>query len=51
MSTDEREVTYDQVVTITARMAEDGATAKEVAYAVEKPWKHLDWLDRTDLDG
>jgi len=39
------ELSYDDVVTLTAWMAAAGCTATEVAYAVEKPWKHHDELD------
>jgi len=38
------EVTYADIVTLTAWMAREGSTADEVAYAVEKPWKHRDWI-------
>ncbi len=38
------EISYADVVTLTAWMAREGATAEEVAYAVEKPWKHRDWI-------
>lgn len=38
------EVTYPQVVSLTAYMADSGYTAQEVAYAVEKPWKHADLI-------
>jgi hypothetical protein len=36
--------TYDDLIELTAWMAAEGFTAAEVAYAVEKPWKHTDWL-------
>lgn len=39
-----RDLSYDDVVVLTAWMAAEGYTAEEVAYAVEKPWKHLDEL-------
>ncbi len=35
---------YDDVVVLTQWMAAEGFTAAEVAYAVEKPWKHTDCL-------
>lgn len=41
---DQPEISCTDVVTLTAWMAEHGYTASEVAYAVEKPWKHTDWL-------
>jgi hypothetical protein len=31
--------THDDLVVLTAWMADNGYTAEEVAYAVEKPWK------------
>ncbi|MDN5768903.1 MAG: hypothetical protein L0H78_24240 [Humibacillus sp.] len=38
------EISYADLITLTAWMAHEGATAEEVAYAVEKPWKHRDWI-------
>lgn len=38
------EITHADLVTLTAWMAENGSTPHEIAYAVEKPWKHLDLL-------
>jgi hypothetical protein len=35
--------TYDQVVRLTRWMADRDFTSDEVAYAVEKPWKHTDY--------
>jgi hypothetical protein len=32
----------DNMVTLTAWMADNGYSAKDVAYAVEKPWKYED---------
>ena len=31
---------HDNLVTLTSYMAETGASAEDVAYAVEKPWKY-----------
>ena len=39
------QVNWDEVILITSYLAEHGETAKNVAYAVEKPWKFLDVLD------
>lgn len=35
---------HNDLVTLTSYMAEQGSTAQEVAYAVEKPWKFVDTL-------
>lgn len=40
---EELEPTYDQVVRLTRWMADQGFTGDQVAYAVEKPWKHTDY--------
>lgn len=45
-SGERRDVSYDDVVVLTAWMAAQGYTSEEVAYAVEKPWKHLDELEQ-----
>jgi hypothetical protein len=44
--TDERRwfESHDNVVTLTAWMAENGQDAREVAAAVEKPWKYEDFF-------
>ena len=37
---------HRNLVALTRRMAEQGATGEEVAYAVEKPWKFDDvWAE------
>ena len=37
---------HDNLVTLTAWMAETGHSAEEVAYCVEKPWKFEDeWAE------
>jgi hypothetical protein len=36
--------TYDELITLTAWMAENGHSAADIAYAVEKPWKFADEL-------
>lgn len=41
---DAHEITHDDLVRLTARLAEDGDDAATVAYAVEKPWKYLDLI-------
>ena len=33
---------HDNIILLTAWMADNGFPAKEVAYAVEKPWKFAD---------
>jgi hypothetical protein len=38
------DVTYDDLVLITAYMARHDYTPDQIAYAVEKPLKHLDVL-------
>ena len=38
---------HDNIVTLTAYMAETGYSASEVAYAVEKPWKFEDVFHAT----
>lgn len=38
------DITHADVVTLTAWMAREGSTADEVAYAVERPWQHRDWI-------
>ncbi len=45
-TTDDREVSHVDIVTLTAFMADHDYTAEQIAYAVEKPWKHLDILAR-----
>lgn len=35
---------YTDLVVLTAYMADQGYSAKDVAYAVEKPWKFADML-------
>ncbi|MGB8383242.1 MAG: hypothetical protein WCG47_18680 [Dermatophilaceae bacterium] len=42
-------ITYDDIITLTAWMAQHGYTADEIAYAVEKPWKHIDLITRAKL--
>jgi hypothetical protein len=37
-------VTYDDLIVLTAWLAERGYSASSVAYAVEKPWKFPDEL-------
>ena len=37
-------VNHKDLVTLTAFMADEGYSAQDVAYAVEKPWKHGDIL-------
>jgi len=45
-------IKHSNLVTLTSWMATNGYTAAEVAYAVEKPWKHTDlFLKATGLDG
>ena len=38
------EMTYEDLVILTSHMADNGYSAAEVAYAVEKPWKFEDVL-------
>jgi hypothetical protein len=40
------EIIYEDVVVMTRWMAIEGFTPDEIAYAVEKPYKHLDYLRR-----
>lgn len=44
------EPTYDEVVRLTAWMAQHGYSASDVAYAVEKPWKHADYWEQVLTD-
>jgi hypothetical protein len=44
------EPSYDEVVRLTAWMASHGYSASDVAYAVEKPWKHADCWERVLTD-
>lgn len=37
-------VTYEDLITLTAWMAENDYSPGEIAYAVEKPWRYLDEL-------
>lgn len=37
-------VTYPQVVALATYMADEGYTAHQIAYAIEKPWKHQDLI-------
>lgn len=43
----EQEIPFasDDLVLLTSYMAEHGSSAQEVAYAVEKPHKHIDFLN------
>lgn len=40
------EISYGDVVVMTRWMASEGFTSDEIAYAVEKPYKHLDYVRR-----
>ncbi|MFD7161396.1 hypothetical protein ACFV9C_42895 [Kribbella sp. NPDC059898] len=40
------EISYDDVIVMTRWMASEGFTPDEIAYAVEKPHKHLDYVHR-----
>jgi hypothetical protein len=42
---------HDNLVTLTAWMADNGHNAAEVAYAVEKPWKFEDLFRQAAADG
>jgi hypothetical protein len=44
------EPTYDEVVRLTAWMAQNDYSADQVAYAVEKPWKHADYWEQVLSD-
>ena len=35
-------MSHDNIVTLTAYMADNGYDAADIAYAVEKPWKYGD---------
>lgn len=39
------ELDYDDLILLTSYMAENGFDAKDIAYAVVKPWKFTDVLD------
>ena len=39
------QVTHAELVIIVNYMADHNYTANEIAYAVEKPWKHVDVLE------
>lgn len=42
---------HDNIVALAHWMAEHGHTANEVAYMVEKPWKHDDlWTEMKEED-
>lgn len=41
---DTDKLTMDHLVVLTSWMADNGYTPSEIAYAVEKPWKHTDLL-------
>ena len=41
---------HDNIVTLTAWMAEHGHDAREVAYAVEKTWKFGDLYEQAEAD-
>ena len=43
------DLNYDDVVVLVNWMAEHQFSAGEIAYAVGKPWKHRDWIDRAHL--
>jgi hypothetical protein len=36
---------HQDLVTLTWFMADNGYSAQDIAYAVEKPWKHVELLD------
>lgn len=38
------EITYNDLITLTRWMAQNGYSADDVAYAIEKPHKYLDEL-------
>ena len=48
----DEKMTHDDLVILTEWMARHHFTAEEVAYAVAKPWKHVDLLElaRDDRD-
>ena len=43
-SEDEGIVNYEDVIILTSYMADQDYTVKDLAYAVEKPWKFVDVL-------
>ena len=49
MSTNEN-ITHDDLVLLTAYMAEHHYPASEVAYAVEKPWKYVEELEEAQAE-
>jgi hypothetical protein len=40
------QIPYEDVVTLTAWMAQHDFTADDIAEAVRKPWARLDWIER-----
>jgi hypothetical protein len=49
-SIDPESITHDDIVLLTAYMAEEGYPASEVAYAVEKPWKYIEELVKAQAE-
>ena len=41
---------HDMLILLVDYMAEHDYTAKQIAYAVEKPWKHLDLVDKARIE-